>query len=162
MKPIPVWCPIALVAFLLAAACRMGEPPEPAEGTFEWTTYRNADVGYAVELPDLYRPDEEDGGRAVLFRSGDGVPVKVYWMTESEGDGRGLWFGESPVGVDSLAGFEARRYEYTHCDGPLCSRMVSFVIPHGERMLALEFRSDGPLTRTNERILRSFALAPRA
>jgi hypothetical protein len=59
-----------------------------------------------------------------------------------------------------LAGQPATRYDYRHCDGPLCSRMTSFVIPRGNRWLALEFRSKGDLNRVNRRILASFSLHP--
>ena len=52
------------------------------------------------------------------------------------------------------------RYDYRHCDGPLCSRMTSFVITRRDRWLALEFRSEGNLNSVNRRILASFNLLP--
>ena len=59
-----------------------------------------------------------------------------------------------------LAGQPATRYDCRHCDGPLCSRMTSFVVPRGDRWLALESRSEGGLIRVNQRILASFSLHP--
>jgi len=147
---------LPLLFVLLATACTMPDPPEPATGTFEWTTFENSAVGFELEVPDSYRPDVESGVHAVLFRSDTGVPVKVYWTTEAESRSRGLWFGEAPLGPTILAGREGLLYEYVHCDGPLCSRMKSYVIPFRSRHLALEFRSGGELHEVNRRILESF------
>lgn len=152
--------PIATVAAGLCSACTTGESPEPEAGTFEWTTFTNETVGFRMEVPDLYEADEEAGGHAALFRWRRGVPVKTYWSTAEESRHRGLWYGESAVGVATLGGIEGDRYEYSHCDGPLCSRMVSFVVPWRGRQLALEFRSDGELNATNRHILQSFAFLP--
>ncbi|MGD8494565.1 MAG: hypothetical protein PVF05_00140 [Gemmatimonadales bacterium] len=145
-------------ALLLAAACTSCAAPGPEAGTFGWESYTNHAAGFTMEVPDVYAPDEEGSGNAVLFRWKRGVPVKAYWTTAEEAAHRGLWFGESSVGPAKLGGVEGRRYEYRHCDGPFCSRMVSFVIPWRGRELGLEFRSDGPLNATNRRILESFEL----
>lgn len=147
-----------LAAVALAVACTVGEPPEPEAGSYEWTTYTNEAAGFTMEVPDVYGPYEQAGGRAVLFRWARDVPVKAYWTTATEAEHRGLWFGESPAGAATLGGLDGDRYEYTHCDGPVCSRMVSFVVPWRGRQLALEFRSDGELNATNRRIQDSFTL----
>lgn len=149
---------IAVVA-LAPVGCSVDAPPEPTAGTFEWTEYANEAAGFVMDVPDAYQPDEEPSGRSVLFRTDEGVPVKVYWITAEEGEGRGLWFGETPTGPARLGGLGASLYEYRHCDGPFCSRIVSYVVPHRGRHLALEFRSDGALNATNLRILESFRLA---
>lgn len=148
---------LAATLALALVACSSG-PPELEAGTFGWESYANGAVGFTMEIPDVYEPEEEGSGNAVLFRWKRGVPVKAYWTTAEEAAHRGLWFGESPVGTATLDGVEGRRYEYRHCDGPFCSRMVSFVIPWRGRVLGLEFRSDGPLNATNRRILESFEL----
>lgn len=154
---------LAVVAQLLVATgCMMPDPPEPSAGSFEWATYENGTVGFSMEFPSVYRADTQAGARSVLFRGDRGVPVKVYWTTEAEAEGRGLWFGEDPKGEITLAGHEGVLYEYTHCDGPFCSRMKSYVVPLRGRLLALEFRSDGPLHDVNRHMLDSFRLAEAA
>jgi len=148
---------------LLAIGCTMPDPAEPEAGTFEWSLYENNSVGFALEYPDVYEAETEEDGNAVLFRGERGVPVKVYWTTETEAEGHGLWFGETPVAEVTLAGLEGQLYEYTHCDGPLCSTMKSYVVPWRGRFLSLEFRSSGPLHEVNRHILNSFhvrALTP--
>lgn len=141
---------------LLLAACSTPDPEPPAVGSFEWISYQNDSVGFSLEYPDAYRADTEDDGRSVFFRAERGVPVKVYWTSASEADGRGLWFGETPVGEITLSGHRGHLYEYSHCDGPFCSTMKSYVIPLRDRYLALEFRSEGPLHELNRHILESF------
>jgi len=86
-RPIPV-----LAALALALGCTVDEPPEPDADSYQWTAYANDAVGFTMEVPDVYGPNEEAGGRAVLFRWARGVPVKAYWTTASESEHRGLWF----------------------------------------------------------------------
>ncbi len=148
----------SVLAVLLGAACTMPDPPAPTQGTFDWTSFRSAEVGFELEVPDDYRADVESGGHAVLFRAERGVPVKVYWTTEAASGDRGLWFDEDPVGPAMLAGREGQLYEYLHCDGLFCSRMKSYVIPFRDRLLALEFRSNGDLHEVNRHILESFRI----
>jgi len=144
------------LAATLSAGCTVSELPEPEAGTYEWTTYTNEAAGFTMEVPNVYDAREEAGGRAALFRWDGGVPVKTYWTTAEEAEHRGLWFEEAPAGRATLGGVDGQRYEYDHCDGPICSRMVSFVVPWQGRQLALEFRSDGELNATNRHILESF------
>ena len=133
-------------------------PPESPE-SFEWTTWSNAAAGYALDVPDVYSPDVEGGGSAVFFRWGRRVPVKVYLTDLESASGRGLWVDEEPTGATMLAGLPATRYDYTHCDGPFCSSIASFVLEReGGRWLALEFRSEGDLNTLNQHILASFRL----
>ena len=143
---------------ILAIGCTMPDPPEPEAGTFEWATYENGTVGFVLEFPNTYRAETQEGGYSVLFRTDRGVPVKVYWTTEEESKGHGLWFGKTPIGEISLARHAGHLYEYTHCDGPLCSTMKSYVVPLRGRYLALEFRSAGRLHDVNRRILDSFQI----
>lgn len=145
-------------SLLPATGCTMPDPPEPETGTFEWSTYENRTVGFALEIPGVYQAETQEDGHAVLFRADRGVPVKVYWMTEAEAEGRGLWFGKTAVQEIKLAGIEGQLYEYKHCDGPLCSTMKSYVVPLRGHHLALEFRSSGPLHEVNRHILDSFRL----
>jgi hypothetical protein len=140
------------------AACTTPDPQPPAAGTFEWRSYANRTVGFTLEYPDAYTADTASDGRSVFFRGEGGVPVKVYWTSAREADGHGLWFAESPISGVTLAGREGHLYDYSHCDGPFCSRMKSYVIPLRDRFLALEFRSEGPLHEVNRHILDSFRI----
>jgi hypothetical protein len=150
---------LALVAALiLIHACEMGSPPTPDPSGFSWTTYVNGAVGYSMQVPDVYSVDEEADDAAVFFRWNGRVPVKVYFADESTGEHLGLWPGHEPTGDIRLGGQSGRLYEYTHCDGPFCSRMRSYVIPHRDRMLGLEFRAKGELDTVNLQILASFSL----
>jgi hypothetical protein len=137
------------------AACESLPPPPPDE--FSWEAYVNAAVGYEMEIPDAYRPDEEDDGKAVFFRWRGTVPVKVYLADEEMGRDRGLWPGHEPVGEIELGGRPGALYEYTHCDGPFCSKMKSFVVEHMGRSLGLEFRTEGDLDEMNRHIVDSFS-----
>ena len=146
---------LAVVWFL--STCRSSASPElPPD--FEWTTWSNVAAGYSLEVPEVYAADVEDGGNAVYFRWGRTVPVKVYLTDLESAKGHGLWVNEEPTGTTTLAGLAATRYDYTHCDGPFCSRIASFVLEREDRWLALEFRSHGELDSVNQRIHSSFAL----
>ena len=150
-----------LLIFFIAwslGTCRSAAPEAPRD--FEWVTWSNVAAGYALEVPDVYRAVVEDGGRTVFFRWSGTVPVKVYLTDLESAAGRGLWVDEPPSGESTLSGLPAVRYDYTHCDGPFCSRIASFVVPVDGQWLALEFRSERELNRVNQRIQRSFEIVP--
>lgn len=138
--------------------CRSAVPEAPND--FEWTTWSNTAVGYALEVPDVYRAQVEDDGRTVLFRWSGTVPVKVYITDLESARSRGLWAAEEPSGETSLAGLPAVRYDYVHCDGPFCSSIASWVAEKDGMWLALEFRSNHDLNSVNRQILRSFTILP--
>ena len=145
-------------SLLPAVGCTTPDPIEPESGTFEWVTYENGAVGFALDIPRVYTADTQADGYAILFHADRAVPIKVYWPTEAEAEGHGLWFGHTPVAEIVLAGLDGRLYEYKHCDGPFCSPMKSYVVPLRGRFLALEFRSAGPLHGVNQQILNSFTI----
>ena len=136
----------------VVAGCRQQAPRAPAEGSFEWTTYANEAVGYKMEIPDVYRIDEEGGGDAVYFRWDGRVPVKVYLTDERNGRRKGLWPGEDPSGPIELGGRPGQLYEYDHWDGPFNSAIRAYVVPHEGKELGLEFRSDEELHAVNQRM----------
>ena len=148
---------ILLIAWSLGT-CRSAAPEAPRD--FEWITWSNVAAGYVLEVPNVYRAEVEDGGRTVFFRWSGTVPVKVYLTDLESAAGRGLWVGEEPSGESTLSGLPAVRYDYTHCDGPFCSRIASFVVSKDGEWLALEFRSERELHAVNQRILRSFETVP--
>jgi len=129
----------------------------PKEGTFEWTTYSNPTVGYTLRIPSIYVAHESKGGQAVVFRWQRRAPVKITFGNAKKARRRILWFGRESQGAIALGGRVGRRYLYTHCDGPFCSRMVAFVVPHRGRELTLEFRADGKLPAVYRTIVSSFA-----
>lgn len=149
---------LILMAAWVLGTCTSAPPMPPTD--FEWTTWSNAAAGYALEIPDVYEPDVEDAGRAVFFRWDGTVPVKVYLSGAEAARNRGLWPGHEPTGEITLGGARGARYDYTHCDGPFCSRIASFVIEWRDEWLALEFRADGELHPVNRHILDSFVLLP--
>ena len=149
---------LLVIAIVWLLGTCTSSPPESPE-SYEWTTWSNPDAGYTLAVPDVYSPDVEGGGDAVLFRWGRRVPVKVYLTDLESANRRGLWVGREPTGAATLAGLPATRYDYTHCDGPFCSSITSFVLETEEgRWLAVEFQSDGDLNAVNQHILGSFTL----
>jgi len=149
---------LILALIWLFGTCRSGASELPSD--VEWTTWTNAAAGYSLEVPDVYEAAVEDDGNAVFFRWGGTVPTKVYLTDLESAKRHGLWVDEEPAGPTTLAGQSGTRYDYTHCDGPFCSRVTSFIIARGDRWLALEFRSGGELGTVNQRILASFTVLP--
>ena len=149
---------LILALVWLLGTCQSSRPEVPQD--FEWTTWTNVAAGYSLDVPDVYDADVEGGGNAVFFRWRGTVPTKIYVTDLESTKGHGLWVGEVPTGPATLALQPAMRYDYTHCDGPFCSHMTSFVIERGDRWLALEFRSEGELNHVNQRILASLILLP--
>ncbi len=150
---------LATVALLSAAigisACRSRPVPSPDEGSFSWTTYTNERLGYALEVPDIYEI-EGDEGADVRFHWRGRIPLKITLVDAEKGRKRGLWPAHEPARGASLGGVPASLYEYDHWDGPLVSAMVSYVVPYRGEELGLEFRSEGELHELNRRILASF------
>lgn len=152
--------PLLILAIVwLLGTCRSAPPEIPRD--FVWVEWTNPEAGYSLEVPDVYLADKEDGGKAVFFRWAGTAPVKVYLTDLEAAEDRGLWAGEEPTGPATLSGQPATRYDYTHCDGPFCSGITSFVSEREGSWLALEFRSEGKLNRVNQRILESFTIMPR-
>jgi len=139
--------PILAVVWLLGT-CRSAPPEIPRD--FNWITFTSAAARYTVEVPNVYRAVVEDSGRVVFFRWRGTVPVKIYLTDLESAERHGLWVGKEPTGPATLSKQPGTRYDYTHCDGPFCSRMISFVIARGDRWLALEFRSEGELNPVNQ------------
>ncbi len=150
----PVRC-IFLFAVVLVAACEGTPPPAPDLNTVVWERYRDDQIGFSVEHPDVYETDRHHGG--VLLRH-DGYPVvAISYADEDEADRRGLWADHKAVGNVELAGITGKRYVYDHWDGPAYMHTVSFVIPWQGRYLALEFRTKNEtLDPVQQRIQESF------
>ncbi len=135
---------ILAVAWLLGTRC--SAPPElPPD--FTWIRWSNAVAGYALEVPDAYAADVEEGGNAVYFRWGRTVPAKVYVTDLETARGWGLWPGHEPIADTVLAGLPAKMYGYVHCDGPFCSRIESFVAQRDGCWLGASPVGSAPLGR---------------
>lgn len=114
---------LILAAVWLLGTCTSGRPLPPTD--FEWTTWSNAAIGYALDDPDVYRAHVEDDGRVVFVRWGRGLPVKVYLSGEEATADRGSWPGHDRTAQITLGGAPGSGYDYTHCDGPF---LASFVL----------------------------------
>ena len=61
------------------------------------------------------------------------------------------------MGLATLDGRSGEKFVYNHYDGPFGMRTVSYVVPHGEKFLGLEFRTgEEEPTATQAEILESF------
>ncbi len=160
MEPRTLTVPFLLFLSLVSTCLTSCSPPDytPLRAAdLEWGTYTNPVLGYSVAYPTLFTPNDE-GGSDVLFRFQRSVPVVVRFADEEQGRGRGLWFGNNPVGEIQLAGKPGFRYVYNHSDGPFSSRTTAYVIRHRDRYLALEFRAIDELGPVAPRMLESFRL----
>jgi len=144
---------ILLAALTLIACDTTPQWPDAADG---WKQYRNDQIGISLDYPAQCSVDDE--GHRVLIRY-DGAPIiSIAWTTEKGARKNGLWIGHDPVGPVQLDGRAGKLYRYTHHDGPFGMRTTSFVVPHREKLFALEFRTpDEQLGPVAQRVLDSFA-----
>ena len=87
------------------------------------------------------------------------VSGSITWSRYGDAESherKDAWFGHDASGPVQLAGLDGQRYVYTHCDGPFCSRTVSYVVEHRGRYLGLEFRTPDELDAVQQRIYESF------
>ena len=83
--------------------------------------------------------------------------MSISHVDEQEGRNRGLRVKHGAVGSIQISGRPGSQYRYDHYDGPFYMRTVSYVVPHREKFLGLEFRTH--LEQPDEvqrRILQSF------
>ena len=142
---------ITCVIILLVSGCSAGIEPT----VFNWVAYENQNLGYRLKVPNAYAITQS-GDFYVRFSYGFRSPVIIRYTDESEAANKGLWFGTSPVEPGSLGGIEGQIYAYTHYDGPVGARMVSYVVPYRGKYLALEFRTDGAPDDIQKQVLASF------
>ena len=157
-RPIPR--PLAFLAVLCGgfSGC-LSNPPDLAPlADGPWSTYTNDAVGYSVDHPEALAVESFNDGQDIAFRYQGSPVVRVVRVTEDQGRRRGLWVGHAPVGTTPLAGREAKRYIYEHDDGPFVLRTISYVVEHGGKLLALEFRTNGEEGPVHRRILDSFRI----
>jgi hypothetical protein len=125
-----------------------------------WSIYRNDAVGYAFHYPAACSVEEDDGGRTVRFRYHGAPIIAISFASEREAARRGLWPDHLPVGEVTLGGRKGQKYVYNHYGGPFGVHTVSYVVPHNDRQLGLEFRTDDDDPSAVQReILSSFRFA---
>jgi hypothetical protein len=144
---------ILLATVTLIACDTTPQWPAAADG---WKPYRNDAIGISLEYPG--QCSVEDEGQRVLIRF-DGAPIiSIAWTTEAGARKNGLWAGHDPIGPVQLGGRAGNLYRYTHHDGPFGMNTTSFVVPHREKLFALEFRTtDEQLGLVALHVLDSFA-----
>ena len=146
--------------FLLAtmlAGCESPPPAWPAAESVTWATYARADVGFSVDYPKTFRP-EQLGDDTVFYYNG--FPIfRVLLVDEQAARERGLWVISRPVATLTLAGQTAQRYVYDHGDFVTYTPTIAYVVPHAGKQLGVEFRIDGvALNATAQHMLDSFQL----
>ena len=147
---------MALLA-LLVAGCRSSPPAWPAEASVHWETYSRDDVGFSIEYPDSFRP-EQIGDDTVFYANG--FPIfRILLVDEQSARQRGLWVVSRPVDTATLAGQPAQRYVYEHGDFFTYTPTIAHVLPWHGKELGIEFRIDGDsLNATAQHMLDSFRL----
>jgi hypothetical protein len=141
----------------MLAGCKSSPPAWPAESDVRWATYARHDVGFSVEHPDIFRP-EQNGDDTVFYYNG--FPIfRVLLVDEQAAGRRGLWLVSRPVESVTVAGQPAQRYVYDHGDFATYTPTIAYVLPHHNKQLGIEFRIDGAtLNATAQHMLDSFRL----
>ena len=145
---------------LLLFSCISEAPVEFSSIKAEsWKTYSNELVGYSLQYPEELEVDKSCKGKDALFRF-DGYPIiSINYVDSTEGAKRGLWIRHKSLGPTELSGKKGLKYTYIHYDAIFGMPVQSYVIPHKDRYLGLEFRKSGDLGPILEKIYNSFTLA---
>lgn len=143
----------------LVTGCRSSAPQNISIEDVRWARLEHDALGFSFKYPDCYIPEEYYDGRTILFKYADEPVMRVVFADETEDSDRGLWFGHEPHGGIELDGRPGYRYVYHHFNGPFHCRIVSHVVEHKGKYLALEFRSDDGLDAVQKEILRSFSFS---
>jgi len=129
---------VAALALGAFAGCQWGpiELPPP----HGWREFRDPVLGVTLEIPDDYGilPVPEgisffvpDVGTAAVLRPAATVDEERHHFA----------VGDTPLGTVMVAGRPAEHFRYRHFDGPIYCVTDAYVIPHGGRRIALEFRT---------------------
>lgn len=145
----------AVFVALFLAGCKSAPPAWPAESAVHWATYTRDDVGFRIDYPDSFRP--EQNGDDTVF-SANGFPIfRVVLVDAEAAKQRGLWVGSRPVETVTVGGQPAQRYVYDHGDFITYTPTVAYVLPRHGKQLGIEFRIDGDtLNETARHMLESF------
>ncbi len=122
----------------------------------KWKTYTNDQVGYTFQYPAEFEARDHHEGTDVMLRYKGYPIVAVNFCDEDEARSRGLWAQGEPEGQIALSGRTGQLYRYKHQDTFTMMPCISFVVPHRDRFLALEFRREGELDAVMQRIRQTF------
>ncbi|NNE08332.1 MAG: hypothetical protein HKN20_07190 [Gemmatimonadetes bacterium] len=151
---------IALAILVTAAAltgCTKRGPETIGIGEVsKWETYTNEQVGYTFQYPAEFEARDHHEGRDVVLRYKGYQIVAINYCDEEEARARGLWADAEPEGQIELSGRTGRLYRYQHQDTFTLMPCISFVVPHRDRSLGLEFRREGELDAVMKRIRQTF------
>ncbi len=147
----------AVILTLFLAGCKSAPPAWPALTGVHWATYTRDDVGFSIDYPDSFRP-EQIGDDTVFYASG--FPIfRVLLVDDKAAKQRGLWVISQPIDMVTVAGQPAQRYAYDHGDFITYTPTIAYVMPWHGKQLGVEFRIDGDsLNETARHMLDSFRL----
>lgn len=150
-------CLIIVAAALALVGCLSAPPAWPGLENVKWATYGRADVGFSVDYPESFRPQQI--GDDTVFYYQDFPIFRVLLVDEPAARERGLWVVSGPLDTVTVAGRAARRYVYDHSDFMTYTPTIAYVLPHAGKQLGIEFRIDGAtLNATAQHMLESFRL----
>ncbi len=120
-----------------------------------WVSFEESDL-FSCDVPQACVISRRENGRFFVIEHQNQVLAKIHWLSEDEGQGRGLWFEHEPVNEEWLGGIQGKAYHYKHSDGPFYAQTSSVVVPYGERYLALEFIIEDARSAVQQHIADSF------
>ena len=128
-------------ATIFINGCTQPYPRALDSTNIEWATYSNRQLNYSMKYPNIYSKSEEKDGKEVVFKYDGITAMRVVFVSEEEGDSRGLWVGNKAVEKIEMGGQEGYRYVYDHYDAIASVHTISCVIEYKGKFLGLEFRT---------------------
>lgn len=148
---------LTVLSLFIVWGCRT--PPAELTETLDWSTYEEPHL-FSIKVPAASNVWRSNNPLFVKIVHEGRTIAKVHWISEAEGQGRGLWFEHSAEGDQALDGLAGKQFRYTHSDGPFFARIRSFVVPFKDRYFALEFVVDHDLTPLQREMLESIRFLP--
>lgn len=148
---------LLIVLAVVLASCQSSPPQWPRADAVQWEPYTRADIGWSVETPTTFQPDQV--GDDTVFRY-HGFPIfRVLFVDDAAARQRGLWAQSRPIGAVTIDGRPAAAYSYDHEDFFTYTHTLAYVLPYQGKQLGIEFRTEGEnLDATQQRILSSFRM----
>lgn len=128
--------------------------------TVRYRIFTEEALKYSVEYPDIYSA-ENHVSQTVSFRDNGNPAFRAIFTDEESGRNRLLWVGQTPAGTGYMGGRTATVYRYRHyqknSSPPDYVPTITYVAPHMDKFLALEFRSlSHVLDPVQQHVLESF------
>ena len=121
--------------------CTQPYPRALDSTNIEWATYSNRQLNYSMKYPNIYSKSEAKDGKEVVFKYDGITAIRAVFVSEEEGDSRGLWVGNKAVEKIEMGGQKGYRYVYDHYDAIASVHTISCVIEYKGKFLGLEFRT---------------------